>query len=141
MPSWLFNAPFYGTCKKDCYAGQSSPRETSEKIRAIGTECYQDFPPEEFYAASIEFRRDLEQLGYAGTMMGAAKATLDLLYLFLDINQLGYSPAVAGCWFEQTGESCFGSNAKMSRRILALFEVFTQEGTVRAEKNFVYRSV
>lgn len=129
---------FMGHAKKTAMLDSLS-QETSEKIRIIGTECYQDFPPEEFYTASMEFRRDLEQLGYAGTMMSSARATLDLLYLFLDINQLGYSPDIAGCWLEQTGESCFGSNAKMSRRILALFEMFTQEGIVRAEKTFVYR--
>lgn len=129
---------FMGRAKKtvmlDCL-----PQETSEKIRTIGTECYQDFPPEEFYTASLEFCRDLEQLGYASTMMSSARATLDLLYLFLDINQLGYSPEVAGGWFEETGKSCSGCNVKMSRRILALFEMFTQEGTVRPEKTFVYK--
>ena len=118
---------------------QNLPSEARIQIEGIGASCYNDFPPEEFYEAALEFRRDLEALGYADTMKLSAKATFDLLFLFLDMNHLGYDPSVAKLWFDHAGYSCFGSNMKMSRRLLALFEAFTEEGVVRPENTFVYK--
>ena len=118
----------------------NSPRLSGYRARFVAlANCYHDFPPEEFYEATLEFCSDLEALGYAGTMKHATRATFDLLFLFLDMNHLGYDPAVARIWFDHAGYSCFGSNLKMSRRLLALFEMFTEEGGVRPEKTFVYK--
>ena len=115
------------------------PDEVATTIRDIGATCRFDFPPEDFLEASNDFLVDLNNLRYSDTMKQSAKATLEMLYLFIDMNDLGYDPIIASLWFEEAGASCFGSNAKMSRRILALFELFTQEGCVQAEKTFTYK--
>ena len=118
---------------------QDLPSDAGIQVHDIGVSCYHDFPPEEFYEATLEFCHDLEALGYAGTMKLTARATFDLLFLFLDMNHLGYDPTVARIWFDNAGHSCFGSNMKMSRRLLALFEKFTEEGVIRPEKKFTYK--
>lgn len=115
------------------------PEEARIQIHDIGAASYHDFSPNEFYEASIEFCCDLEVLGYASTMRTNARSTFDLLYLFLDMNHLGYDPTIAKIWFAHTGRSSFGTNLMMSRRVLSLFEMFTLEGTVRPEKKFVYK--
>ena len=129
---------FMGRAKKIVML-EDLPEEARIQIRDIGSASYQDFPPNEFYEASIEFCRDLEVLGYASSMRTTARSTFDLLYLFLDMNQLGYDPTIARIWFSHTGRSNFGTNLMMSRRILSLFEMFALEGTVRPEKKFVYK--
>lgn len=116
------------------------PREAAEVIHALKDDSLIDFPPDEFYSASREFCNDLKALGYSVTMIASARTTLDLLYLFLDMNHLGYDPTIVWKWFE-TAYVCFGTNSCMSRRVLALFEMYTQEGAVYPEKTFVYRSL
>lgn len=116
------------------------PGEAAEVIRSLKNDSHTDFPPDEFYSASLEFCNDLKVLGYAHTMMDSARTTLDLLYLFLDMNHLGYHPIIVWKWFE-TAYVCFGTNYCMSRRVLALFEMYTQEGAVYPEKTFVYRGL
>ena len=115
------------------------PDEVAATVKGIGATSRYDFPPEDFLGASNDFLANLNSLRYSSTMKQSAKATLEMLYLFIDMNDLGYDPVIASLWFEETGISCFGSNAKMSRRILALFELFTQEGGVLAEKTFTYK--
>jgi integrase len=114
------------------------PKEAVKTIQDLGDSSRIDFPPDEFLSASQEFCIDLKELGYSATMMNTARITLDLLYLFLDMNHLGYDPGIAWKWFETAGV-CFGTNIKMSRRILALFEMYTQEGAVNPDKYFVYK--
>ena len=114
------------------------PMEAAEVIQALKHDSHIDFPPDEFYSASLEFCNELKTLGYAGTMMHSARATLDFLYLFLDMNHLGYDPVIVWKWFE-TAYVYFGMNHHMSRRVLALFEMYTQEGTVYPERTFVYK--
>jgi len=116
------------------------PREAAKVIHSLKNDSYIDFPPDEFYSSSLEFCNDLKTLGYASTMMASARTTLDLLYLFLDMNHLGYHPMIVWKWFE-TAYVYFGANSCMSRRVLALFEMYTREGAVYPEKTFVYKSL
>lgn len=116
------------------------PEADAETVRCLGNESYSVFPPDEFYSASQEFCNSLKELGYASTMNTSAKATLELLYLFLDMNHLGYHPVIAWKWFETAGV-CFGTNSCMSRRVLALFEMYIQEGIIRPERTFVYKGL
>lgn len=112
--------------------------EAAEVVRPLKKDSYIDFPTDEFYSASHEFCNDLKELGYAATMMASAQTTLDLLYLFLDMNHLGYHPVIVREWFK-TAYVFFGSNSHMFRRVLALFEMYTQEGAVYPERTFVYK--
>lgn len=66
-----------------------------------------------------------------------AEKTVSLLYVFLDMNSFGYSPVIAREWFAAVSSS-FGTNFKMSRRVLSLFESFTEEGAVHAENYYFY---
>ena len=113
--------------------------EASLKVREIGGTSYKDFPPTEFLDASVDFIRDLEKLGYADTMLTTARLVLDMLFLFLDMNHIGYIPDIASVWYAETGDMCFGKNKLMARRILGLFAVFTEEGSVRADIHFTYK--
>lgn len=113
------------------------PEPAKKILSELKTYSYEDFPPDEFYPATEEFCKDLEQLGYATTMLHTARYTLDLLYLFLDMNGLGYSPEASRLWFESAAV-LFGKNAKMSRRVLSLFEEFSKEGSINAERTFRY---
>ncbi len=129
---------FMGRAKKIVML-EDLPEEARIQIHDMGAASYHDFPPNEFYEASVEFCRDVEMLGYASTMRTAARSTFDLLFLFLDMNQLGYDPTIARIWFSHTGRSNFGTNLKMSRRVLSLFEMFTLKGMVIPGKKFVYK--
>lgn len=113
------------------------PRESADAIRAIRESSQRDFPAEEFLVAASEFCSDLKSLGYKNTMLGASKTILDLLYVFLDMNQLGYNPLIAKEWF-RTASAFFGTGRKEYKRVLSLFEVFTEEGAVRADRTFFY---
>ena len=112
---------------------------TALYISAVGASCLMDFSPEEFYTASLDFCMELESLGYADTMKTTARTALDLLYLFLDMNRLGYDPKLVNEWFHEKGDFCFKKNKYMARRIFALFEVFTKEGTIITTCYFTYR--
>lgn len=116
------------------------PETAGKTISELKAKSYEDFPPDEFHLAAGEFCKELKQLGYAGTMLHTACYTLDQLYLFLDMNRLGYTPEVGWLWFESAAVF-FGTNVGMSRRILSLFEGFTREGNVNAEKTFRYHPV
>ena len=113
--------------------------DTASYIKEIGTYSLADFSPEEFYTASLDFCTELDNLGYADTMRTTSRTALNLLYLFLDMNQLGYAPEVANEWFREKGNCCFKKNKHMARRIFALFDVFTKEGAIIANHYFAYR--
>lgn len=138
-PSGFAMLLFQGRMKKVFFI-EEMPEPAGKIISGLKTQSYEDFPPDEFRLAAREFRNDLEQLGYAATMLHAADYTLDLLYLFLDMNSLGYTPKISWLWFESAAVF-FGTNAKMSRRILSLFEDFSELGSVNAEKTFRYGSI
>lgn len=113
------------------------PKKSLKIMMQLKKTSIRDFPADEFYTATNEFCKDLEDLGYKDTMMSTARTTLDLLYVFLDMNSFGYSPVIAREWFAAVSSS-FGTNFKMSRRVLSLFESFTEEGAVHAENYYFY---
>lgn len=135
-PSGFAMLLFQGRMKKVFFI-DGMPEATGKNLSELKMQSYGDFPPNEFHLAAREFCKDLEQAGYAATMRHTACYTLDLLYLFLDMNGLGYTPEVGWLWFESAAVF-FGTNAKMSRRILSLFEDFSEQGRVNAEKTFRY---
>lgn len=92
-----------------------------------GKTALESFPPDAFMETVSSFLNELKNLGYASTMMSAANSTLNLLYLFLDMNHLGYSHEISMNWFSNCS-NVFGTNAAMSRRVLMLFSVFVSDG-------------
>ena len=114
------------------------PEDVVDKIKHIGSQNGNAFSSDRLYEICRDFCEKLEQFGYAGTMMNSARATLRMIFLFLDMNGLHYSPALVQAWFHALGAECFGTNEKMSRRVLSLFECFVEEGSIHPEKTFVY---
>ena len=117
---------------------ESMPPESAKAVLELKEPSFRDFPPEEFYEAAAEFCADLDEFGYARTMMLTSRTTFDLLFVFLDMNRLGYDPAIAREWF-RTAHVFFGANSCMVRRTLSLFEDFTQNGKAHPEVRFIYK--
>ena len=117
---------------------ENMPSESAKSVLELKEPSFRDFPPKEFYEATVDFCNDLEGFGYAQTMMVTSRTTLDLLFVFLDMNRLGYDPVIAREWFK-TAHVFFGSNSDMSRRVIMLFEGFIQEGRAHPEIRFIYK--
>lgn len=64
--------------------------------------------------------------------------TLTLLFVFLDMHNLGYTPRIAWIWYEEV-KPLLRSNWAMSRRVLKLFEQFTQEGDITPQTTYTYK--
>lgn len=107
-------------------------------LNYYGKNALAQIPPEDVLKMAKEFVNALEKLGYATTMKDAAKYTLSLLYLFLDINSWGYTPEIGGIWFA-AGKHMFGTNAPMSQRVIMLFADFVNDGDILHPEK-VYRS-
>ena len=114
------------------------PGDVSDRIRILKSQDAITLSPEKIREMSEVFCEKLDKFGYASTMTSSARATLKMLFLFLDMNSLDYTPALAWIWFGELRTVCFGTNEKMSRRVLSLFEAFLKEGSVHPEKTFVY---
>ena len=113
--------------------------EVAKEIKNLAHLSSVILTPDDFRVVFSSFQKELEAFGYADTMMCTAASVLDLLYLFLDMNALGYDPAIARLWLEETAIRCFGTNFKMARRIIMLFEVFTNEGRIHPDCFFSYK--
>lgn len=114
------------------------PENVVDELKQIGSQNGNAFPSDRLYEISKDFCEKLEQFGYAKTMMNSARATLKMIFLFLDMNGLCYNPALIQVWFRVQGTECFGANEKMSRRVLSLFECFVEEGSIHPERTFNY---
>lgn len=97
-----------------------------------------DFPPTKFWDACQGFQSAIEKYRYADTMRTCSLHTLTLLFLFLDMHNLGYTPKIAWIWYEEV-KPLLKSNWAMSRRVLKLFEQFTQEGYITPQTTYTYK--
>lgn len=80
----------------------------------------------------------LEQHNYSNTIKRCAKHTLSLLFIFLDMNDLGYMPEISWIWFNNVKPFLL-SSWKMCRRTLRQFEEYICKGIIRPERVFMYR--
>jgi site-specific recombinase XerD len=99
-----------------------------------------EFLASEFWEAVQEFKVIIDGYGYADTMKNSCDCTLSLLFLFLDMHELGYHPEIVDIWFRNASHF-FGTNWKMSRRVIKLFEKFTKEGCIFPQHKFTYGSL
>lgn len=76
----------------------------------------------------------LGSFGYSETMLGTTMTSLTLLFLFLDMNKIGYSRFVANIWLSAVGDRLFKSNILMVRRVLELYDDFIMVGQVDPDK-------
>jgi hypothetical protein len=109
------------------------------KIQKLKEESL-DFPASEFWHAAQDFKDVIINYGYADTMQNSCDCTLNLLFLFIDMYDLGYHHGIADIWF-QNASHLFGTNWEMSRRVLKLFEQYIQEGDISPRHNFTYKSL
>ncbi len=97
-----------------------------------------EFPVDEYRTAVEDFISQLEGKKYASTSKKVAREVLLLLYLFLDINGLGYHPAITEAWFDELKPvlpRCWSS----WRRALSLFDEYTRNGGFYTER-FIFSS-
>lgn len=97
-------------------------------------------PPAEFWDACRGFQSIIEKYRYAKTMQTCSLHTLTLLFVFLDMHNLGYTPEIAWLWYEEVNP-LLKTNWAMSRRVLKLFEQFTQEGDIAPQTTYTYKPI
>lgn len=94
-----------------------------------------DYTLSRFLDDAASFCSILNEYGYAGTMMSCSRTTLDLLFLFLDMNHLTYDPLTVDIWFKNASHF-FGTNVPMAQRVVFLFKDYVQDRTVCPEKQY-----
>lgn len=93
-----------------------------------------EFPSDEFLALIQPFDEQLSEQGYSYVSRHHATRTLLLLYLFLDMKDLGYHKEIVCKWFE-AGKEIFQSGWKIARKVLSLFDEYVTDGGISLHKN------
>lgn len=114
------------------------PPEIQKRVSALKEDSLA-FPPEEFWTAGHELIQLILKSGYNEDYANEMEVPIRYLYLFLDINHLGYLPELADIWFQYVAENNLfhGSTVHSASRILNLFRDFAETGTPDFAK--VYR--
>ncbi len=112
--------------------------DIQERVSALREESL-SFPPNEFWVAGHELIQLILKSGYNEQYTKEMEVPIRYLYLFLDINHLGYLPELADIWFKYVAENNLfhGSTVHSASRILNLFRDFAETGTPDFAK--VYR--
>lgn len=98
-----------------------------------------EFTVDEMWDAINKFLIVLEQHHYSNTIRRCARHTLSLLFIFLDMNDLGYLAEIAWIWFDNV-KPLLLSTWQMARRTLRQFEQYVQESRISPERIYMYRS-
>lgn len=96
------------------------------------------FSSEEMWDVVNEFLIVLERNNYSITVKRCSKHFLSLLFIFLDMYDIGYTSEIAWIWFENV-KPLLLSGWKMHRRNLRQFEEYIQNGKISPEKIFKYK--
>lgn len=138
----LIRSSFYLTMNKlfihQMISAETFSSEDIGRINELGGSS-QDFPADEMWAAVAEFDKVLEEHRYSKTCKKYARHVLTLLFIFLDMHELGYLPEIVQIWFKYE-KPLLLSNWKMGRKTLTQFEEFTSEGNICPGKTNVYNS-
>ena len=89
-----------------------------------------DFPAEDFAALIADFLERFTACGYSKSPSSTASYVLHNILLFLEMHGLGYHQKIADIWLEHEQTFHKGDSWKKARRILHLFNVYTEEGDV-----------
>lgn len=87
------------------------------------------FPTEGLLNRISSFEQVLTEQGYSYVSRRHAVRTLLILYLFLDMNGLGYHEEISRIWFEY-GKNIFQSGWKVARKSLRMFDEYVKNGTI-----------
>lgn len=96
-----------------------------------------DFSPDELIEAIEGFLSCVAEYGYGHTVLTCFRQALSVMYLFLDINGLGYHPEITDIWFSEIMPS-LPRGWKMWRRTLSLFKEYTESADILPQKRFIY---
>lgn len=88
-----------------------------------------DFPADEFLALIQPFDEQLSEQGYSYVSRRHATRTLLVLYLFLDMQALGYHREIVCKWFG-AGKEIFQSGWKIARKVLSQFDEYVTDGGI-----------
>lgn len=99
-----------------------------------------EFPTEDLFSAIDGFIDALTTHYYSNTILKTAKHALLVLYLFLEIHQLGYHPQIVSAWFTEM-QPVFSKDWKSWRRLLMLFNQYTLHGDIIPEEKFTYKQL
>lgn len=120
------------------YVGNISAFSNEHKTTILAlAEDSLDFSSYEIIEAINGFLDRLKECDYSYTVLKCSRQTLSTMYLFLDINGLGYLPEIADIWFSEIIQ-VLPRNWKMWRRALSLFEEYTKSADIMPQKRFVY---
>ncbi len=101
------------------------------KSSILSSEC--------FLQKGTELVNQYHSAGYVDALCKTAERTILYLYLFLDLNNLGYSPELANIWLnsDTTKKLIVGSSWGTARRVLNVFKEMVLKGQIQFAK--VYR--
>lgn len=112
----------------------SEHAEILETHRAASLE----FPSDAFMVTVEEFCRELEIHRYSHTVLKSNRHVLTLLYVFLDMHDLGYNVEIAQAWFEEI-QDLIGSAWRGWLRTLKQFDEFNHNGSINPSRQYRYR--
>ena len=93
-----------------------------------------------FYNSIVPFIELLETHGYVGTTLKLAKHALTALYLFLDMNQLGFHQDIMWIWFAEIRKT-MGTSWLHWRRVLKFYEDYTLTGDIHPNGKYRYQPI
>lgn len=121
------------------YVGTLSSFSPASRERIVAyTKESMEFPTEDLFSAIDGFIDTLKTHYYSYTAMKTANHALVVFYLFLEIHQLGYHPYIVRAWFSQM-KPFLSKDWKSWRRLLMLFDQYTQYGDIIPEEKFTYK--
>lgn len=91
------------------------------------------FPSDKFYSTIPDFTNSLAISGYSEKIMHNVTYHLNVLYLFLDREGLGFDKVIADAWLEDVGHHLFGDSMfRKARRTIEMYEDYVNEGCILA---------
>ena len=94
-----------------------------------------DFPVTELPELFKDFLALLQEHAYSEPVRNVYEDALWQLYLFLDMNHLGYHPDIANTWIEVRRKP-FGQHPDKIRRAICLFRQFIEDNNIRPQTVF-----
>lgn len=80
----------------------------------------------------LQFLSEMKDARYGRTVLKCSKHILTLMYIFLDMHQIGINEGLVWHWFHKA-KPLLGTNWKQHRRTLCQFLIFLDTGTITTE--------
>ncbi len=108
------------------------------KLRIQSLSATKGMSAENFIASSSIFQNEIEGAKYQNTQIKSSGHILKALYLFLVRNGLDYTPEISCIWFDEIRPT-LGKSWRHWRRILKLFELYSEHGRLFSGTRYTYR--